>query len=669
MARFETMVEPFNVRVEKLKGTTKYEIPLPEQDGSAPGTGWSKDQVRELQTWIVKEWAGGGHYFFAIVDAQAQSMEWNAYYSPSEFPERVPPTLAAAYATGVIPFAGQSTPVNQKVQMASFPTSGSNLPPSSAYPGGAQMMPSAIPMPSPTPFAPQPFYPQPYGYGYQPPQAAGSNSEVQALREQLAQERQAAQQRDFERQVAAMKAESERRMAEMHANFSSMIEKLGQQLTGPRAGAVDPVLAQVQEQNRALQEQLRRQEEERERARREQELREQVTRSAEDTRRMIDEANRRTETMMREMASAKPDQQLVMFQTMFSAQVETMKEIARNSQMQIERMQANTLRPQDILAIAKDASSSTDQVAANITRQFEAMFGIQRQLIEQAAQLNQGGGNEVIGLVRDGASKLAEMAEKYTGDKAKENIAQINAQAKVAQAQADVVKAQQERLSQMAAMEAAVRAGQAVQMPDGSFRAAGGPQQPALGAPPTNGHGPTTVVPPSPAWVPPHMRKPAAPSAGLSGAPAAPAPDNVVPFKPDGSPNGPRRIKGRTDLEWFGPILPNVNELRVEVAKFIAGLEQKPPIEDGASPADAATAINIAAGQVLERGIPIPAMIDLLIQGMLADFIDVLLPDAPQAYRDDVVKLLAADEDDGEVDDDGANEDGDEDAEQPQAGA
>lgn len=669
MQRFDTMVEPFNVRVDKFKGTTKYEIPLPEQDGSAPGTGWSKEQARGLETWIVKEWAGGGHYQFAIVDSAQQLMEWTAYYPITEFPEKIPPTLQGAYTTpGPIPFAGPSTPVNQRAQMASFPGSGSNLPPGSAFP----MMPAAVPMPMPAPQ--QGMYPPP-GYGYNPyammqPAPAAPSTEAQALREQLANERQLAAQRDFERRLEALKAESEQKMAAMQAQFSSMIssmtDKLAEKLGTNRGNQPDPVLAQLQENNRRLEEQIRRQAEENERTRRENELREQMARNAEETRRLVEAANARTESIIREMSNKGPDQQLLMFQTMFNAQSEAMKEIARNSQSQIERMQANALRPQDVLAIAKDASSSTDVVAGNIARQYEAMFSIQRQLIEQAAQLNQGGGNEVIGLIRDGAGKLAEMAEKYTGDKAKENIAQINAQAKVATAQADVVRSQQERLAQMAAMEAAVRSGQAAVMPDGTIVAHGAPQQAALpggglnGAP-TNGNGHVTrVTPPNPAWVPPGMRKSAA-------APAQPS--NVVPFKPDGSPNGPRKVKGRTDEEWFGMILPNVNELRGEVAKFIAGLEANPRVRQGASPSDCATAINIAASQIIERQIAIPAMIDLLLQGMLADFIDVLIPDAPQAYRDDVVKLLGTEEG-GEGDEDPDDEEDDEDeTEQPQAGA
>jgi len=627
-AKFETMVEPFTVRVEKIKGTMKMEIPLPQpEDGSAPGTNWSKDQVRDLTRWLVTEWAGGGHYVIAISDGSTppQTMEWTAFYPTTEFPEKVPPPLQGAFMPST------PTPTQVKPTMASFPGSGSSLPPASLFP-------TAAPVPTvPTVPAPQPGYfpPTPYPFATPLPTLGGSaaSGEVAALREQLTRAREEALARDFERRLAEMKAESDRQMQTLQQSMTAMVQQLTQAVQ-QRAAAADPAVEQLREANRRLEEQLTQQRTEMERARREAELREEIRRTQEQQARLVEESNRRLEEFMRANANKGPDPQLLMFQQMMQAQMEAMKDIARTSQVQLDRIQNFMMRPQDVLAIAKESTTNTDHVVQNIARQYESMFGLSRQLIEQAAQLNSGGGgNQVIDLVRDGVANLAEMARKYTGDKTKEQVAAMNAQAEIAKAQAEVQKAQLERMAQMAAMEAAMKAGVAAPMPSGGYAGPPGVQQPAIGAP--------------------SVRAPKMSNGlnGLNGANGAPA--NVVPFKPN---DGGRR-RGRTDEEWFGPTLPKVLELRESVDKFLDALRETPPRRDGAEPSEVADAIQQAAAYVMQANLPIPALTELLAQGMIADFLDVLLPNATQAYRDEVAKLLM----ESAVGEDDEDEDGDED--------
>ncbi len=655
LSKLEGMVEPFNVRVEKIKGSMRYGIPLMPSEAGPPGTGWSKDQVREIESWLVNEWSGGGHYNISIVDSSNQAMDWVAYYPVSEFPEKTPPTLQSGAA-----FAPAPPPSTQVKTMAQFP-GGSSLPPASLYGG-------SLPMPQPQPQLHTGFYsaPMPYGYGYAPAPQQASNNEVRALQDALAQAREQAAQREFERRLAEIKADSDRRIVELQQMMQQLVERMTQQLATAKP-VVDPMIETIREENRRLQQQI----EQSNRERREAELQAQIRSTQEETRRLVEESNRRYEVFMREAANKGPDQQMLLFQQMFQSQTEAMKEIARTSQSQLDRVQNFMMRPQDVLAIAKESSTGADQVAMNMNRAWEQMFGISRQLTEQAAQLNQGGGNEVVGLVRDAAGKLGEWAEKYTGGKTKEAVASMNAQAEIARAQSEAIKSQQERMAQMAQIEAALKTGAVVQMPNGTFVAPSAVPQSAIAAGsapvPANGHG-------SAPWIPPKTPRVEAPAVGggLGGAPMpAPAPvAQVVPIKPAMSVNGVgeqvlRRIKGRTDEEWFGPALGNVMLMRAEVNDFLAGLDQKPPVKRGASPEEAAMFIQQAAQEIMLRQIPIPAMIDLLMQGMVADFLDVLLPEAPQAYRDDVVKLLMTSADDDDEDDE--DEDEDDDNEQPQA--
>jgi hypothetical protein len=642
LQKFETMLEPFSVRIEKVKGSMKYEIPMPQSEGdNAPGTGLSKDQVRGLQDWLVNQWSGGGHYTFAIVDASSppQVMEWTAFYPPTEFPEKIPPTLQGAFVPHV-PVPGSvaaAHPNNQqRVQqsMAQYP-GGALLPPASAYQSNAP----AIPVGHPGYYPPVPF-------GYSTPiaqPAASGSSEVQVLREALARSQQDAMQRDFERKLAEIKTDSDRRYVEMQQSMQAMIEKMttAMQAQARAVPTVDPAVEGMRETIRRLEEDNRRQMEAAERHRRETEMRDAIKAAQDQTAGLVEESNRRFEAFMASNTNKGPDPQMMLFQQILQSQMEATKEIARTSQSQFDRMQNLMMRPQDVLAMAKESSTGTDHAVSNMARQWEQMFAISRQLTEQAAQLNSGGGgNEVIGLVRDGIEKVGSWAERYTGSKAKENIAQVNAQAEVARAQADVTKAQLEGMKEAARLEASLKSGAVVQMPDGSFRAGPGATQ--------------AQIPAKPMGVPWKAQKAPAASSGLGG--------NVVPIS-DGA-----KIKGRTDQEWFGLILPNVKQLRAEVDAFIEGLKESPPAKKGASPDEAALAIQMAATEVMNRQIPIPAMIDLLLEHRVADFLDVLLPNAPQEYRDDVVKLLMNEEPE-EDDDDDDDDEGEGDETAPQASA
>ena len=684
LVKLEAMVEPFTIRIEKIRGSMRHEVPLPaSENGNPPGTGWSKEQVRDVEKWLVNEWSGGGQYAITIVDSSVppQMMEWPAFYTPVDFPERIPPLLAVSSAVT----APQQTYQQARPMAAQF-NGGMMLPPASNYPQQQQQPQGFFPqMPQPQPQF-NGGYAQPIAnVGYNPAADAEHRRLADALAQanaQLAQTREQVAQREFERRAAEMKAENDRR-------FDSL-QQLIQQMNKPQAGQHDPAIEQLREQNRMLQEQMRVQAAESDRLRREQELRETMRANQEETRRQIEAANVRYETMMRETAKAGPDPTVMMYQENMRMQVEAMKEMARSNQAQMERVQSQIMRPMDLLQIVKDSSNGADQVQSTLNRAWMDMFQMQRQAMEHIAQLNQGGGgNEVIGLVRDIGGGVQKMVEKYTGGKTKEAVAQFQTQAEMARAQADVIQSQNARLSEMARTEAAIKQqGAVAQQPNGTFVGAQpvGAQPAIQAAPPVsaNGNGNHGYPP----WVTPP--KTVQPTSGLGGAQVAPAPVSAAPAAPaddsekptSGSgpiPAGPppvaynpqRKIKGRTDAEWFGPLLPKVIELRGGVDRLIESLSMTPPrmdpkdvtLPDGVVPEQTAMAIHQAGMFVMEHQLPIPAMIDLLMEGMVADFMDVLLPDAPQAYRDDVTKLLmsmgGADED----------EDDDDEEDEPQATA
>lgn len=116
---------------------------------------------------------------------------------------------------------------------------------------------------------------------------------------------------------------------------------------------------------------------------------------------------------------------------------------------------------------------------------------------------------------------------------------------------------------------------------------------------------------------------------------------------------------GKTDLQWFGPALPDVARLREGVAKYLAGiakdsviLDQKHETEPvtivdekgeqiGVPPYRAAQFLLIAANEITTKNIPgVEAFSYFYAQQMYPALMEVVLPDVPAGYRADVIRFL-----------------------------
>lgn len=137
--KLQGMHEPLSIRVEKIRGNVRQPIELPpkgnEQQGfSPPGTGWTRDEVLQLENFVLTKWAGGGYYEFTVTDAKNDQMTWQGVWDPRMYPEKIPPNTAEAAlvgaAQGGMPMAGP-----QAMPMSSQPLglqTQSGWPPSSA---------------------------------------------------------------------------------------------------------------------------------------------------------------------------------------------------------------------------------------------------------------------------------------------------------------------------------------------------------------------------------------------------------------------------------------------------------------------------------------------------------------------------------------------------------
>jgi hypothetical protein len=336
-------------------------------------------------------------------------------------------------------------------------------------------------------------------------------------------------------------------------------------------------------------------------------------------------------------------------------QAENMREIARMQQMSSDRMAQMMMTPQALAGIIRDSSSGTDMLLKNVTETFGGIFGTMRNAIEQVAQLT-GGAPEppAARIIEQGIARAGEMAERYIGMKA----AQAQGEARVAAA-----KAQSEAQIRAAAMQAQAQAAAAAAQQAQAKRSAEFTTSSGKTGPVRNKNGKSADVAAAAA---------AAKTVGLSGAeppppppppkpgrPAAPKPpidlDEGVSDPVTGQTQGkviPMKRAGRSDNEWFGVALESVTRLRLGVKTFLENLEkvQANEIDEtvmdeegnvlGLDPSAAIDAILKGVNYVSANGIEIPAFDDLFKQGRFAEFMDVILPEAPDQYKIDCVQIL-----------------------------
>ena len=656
--KLDAMEEPLTVRVERLKGGARTPIPLPaSEEGGVQGTNWTKTDIAGLESWLVTQWAGGGWYEISITDSTqpiALKHDWQIFYSLQQHPERIPPTLQTSVPQPPLP---PQPPQPQASPMTTnYPSSFPNgLPtvlqqPQPQQPVGQPQTIWTQPPQQPT-WGQQPLYqrPDPAATAAVQTQAAMMTRMEEQLRDAQAQlakardEQIAAQHRQELDRLETARIREAAATKDQLAKFEQMIASIAAGVTAKPAA--DPALEMLKEQNARLQAQMeadKREREaekrEREAERRDRETRDMIQRSQEDSRRAIEAMQAQMQAAVAAATANKgPDQMIMLMQENARQQIEAAKEQSRMQREQIISMQAGMLKPSEIIAMAKESSAGVESATRSMAMQYQSILDMQRKAVEQVMQLNPQGGSEIIPLVEKGLEKVSALAERYVGGKTREAVTQQQTQAQLAQANAQAMTAQASAMATQAAMQRQQSAG-------------------------LNG---ATVGPKPPIPAHPHHSTPTLNEAKPEVAPSK------TPGTDDGWSTGPvapiatapkiKKVLGHTDEEWFGPILPQVGQLRAGAAKFVESVKAAQAagvVEgklEGIDSVQAAMAIAQATVAVVTQKIPILAMMELLMQERLAEFADVLLPDVPQAYRDDMVQALIKinkGEDPNEVDDD-----------------
>jgi hypothetical protein len=294
-----------------------------------------------------------------------------------------------------------------------------------------------------------------------------------------------------------------------------------------------------------------------------------------------------------------PDPMLEYMRENSRQQSETAKEIARAQQASADKMASYMLRPTELASLIKEQSSGTDQFIHSMMNSMTGAMDLYKRAAEQAVQMSGGGpASPAAEIIQNGVEGAKEVLKQWVSARRDQAVSESRSRAVQAQAQAQVLTAQAQAhgVAQGAAHQAQLA----------------GPQQQPAGIPP----GAKPV-----GWAPPPV--------------AQQTNGNVT--------TGKIPVRSPSEEQMLGPAYESVQRLRKGVAEGILDAEK------------AANAILQGIAHAENAQVQIPAFL-LFAEGQYADFMDVLLPKAPQKFRDDCVALItrAAEGDGGdEGDEDG----------------
>lgn len=666
---------PLLVVVNRVRGNGTESIPLLPRNGEVTGgPGWTLDEVRSSLQSEICDIAGGGTYQVQVSDVNNKVTRFGFVLPEDQYPRRMPTTMQGAAAANPPPAVtpGGYSPFNwapPTYQQQAMQT------PISWYPSMSTPI-NRTPDTSATTEAKQlrdqlhqqQLSQQADRYQAQivelqrqiAAQGAGPRAddlirERERLERERDTERRMAQEREQQRealaavqrqaaeQVAALKAQMEREQADRRAEadrraaedarreaerrfeaqlaadrkatddkFAAMLAQMQQLIaTNAQPRGPDPMISMLIEQQRTAAE------------------------AAREAARIDAETKRETARLEAETAKETARAQAEAAREAARAAAETERIRAAAQEALINKvhtmMQPNQMSPMEAARVVKEAGQGADAVTRTMMGTMQDMMQLQSQFTANMLQMAPQGGSTAERIVET----IADVAKDYGKSQAQAAAAQAAAQAQAA--------------------AAAARAQQPVQWAPPQWV---GEPQPQPEAPPMNGAPPVneTWAPPPPIIQPPLT----AGDGGLNGPPVDGTPTPAVLTPVPAAVAEPTR-HGKTDVEWFGPALPDMLKLRELAAVYLKTLEddtqdvavdqlkpdEPPTIVDakrapiGGSPALVADAIMTSAGVIVQRQIKGILAFDYLWgQQMYPALVDVLLPDAPDEFRKNVLHFL-----------------------------
>lgn len=574
-AKLEALTEPLRVVVEKMVAGRPQPFNLPVRPGQeTSGAGWTKDDVRHLQEFLPGK-LGTGIVNVKVTDVNNQAMRWQWFFSPADFGPKADPVPAATAVSfeGAVPVMAQ--PIAQSPP----------APPAAAgyvqdpYAGWLHTVPPPTPrlasgIPAAYASAGQfgtPRYPGGPMYPTQiyPPAAPtgnGNSDELRREREERLRLEADLQRKELENRYREQIGSVSNEVRQMQASVAQLAQTMQQQATARRDDDDTP-------QMKMLREQLAKMEREREQSTFAQLIasnQQQMTQLLSQMRADTDKQISTLAASIKEVAAkpSGPDPNMQMMMQMF--------------QMQMQMLQSGKdtqLTPMQMFEVMRSMNTGAEQQATAFSKAWELMMqGVETILQAQGPAMHPALemlGNGIQAAVGLGGKAIEERAE----------VGRMQAQAQMAQANANAQLAQQlQRQQQLAQQRALAGAQQEDQQPEE-------PEEPETEEDEDE--------------------------------------ESAVRVDATAATDAKKR-----DVEMFGPALDSIKRLRLGVKTGALDAEK------------AAQAIIMGVTEFLKQkhanpALSIPAF-DLWAQGQVGEVIDLMLPDAKPSMRAKVVDIIIA---------------------------
>ena len=437
LIKLQSMTDPLNVRVVLKRNGIVVPVPLPsksdESNYPTVVSDYTRDDIVELEQFLLNKWTGGGFYKVDITDSKGDLLKWEFGYPTSLYPERIPPPMMGAASQGTAPAQATSSAQANGQTTVVIPQSSNS--------GWLNRQASGF----------SPMYPIGQGQNMAPlplasvpslPVNASPDDRMRRLEQQLEEERRLRMKDEFDRQLERERQRHEQEIAKFrdvprNDEFARLKEEqergyrdqIAKQITELQ-NLVTQVVARPAAPDSVLNDRLRQLEEERKTDRERYERERQEERHRQE---------------IREMQS-KTDQSLRDLQEKISARasgdpmIELLREMQRQTQSQMERLSSFMVTPTQIATMMRDTSSGSDDALRKVVDGFGAAFGTYRQALESIANLNSGG-SVIPDMIKDGLDKASELARDVVGAKRDAAVSQAKAQQEASRAQIEAIRA------------------------------------------------------------------------------------------------------------------------------------------------------------------------------------------------------------------------------------
>lgn len=414
--------EPITVTVHQTINGRPMPMSLPTKPGEdASGTGWTREEVRQLDEFLVP-FFGGGDFRCAATGSNGSQMRWQSYFPIDRYPAK---SMAAA-------------PVAQQVQPSNGQLGGGSVmvvPPTPSYAPPPAWMQGATPIAQPQ----QPTgYPQ-FAQGYpQQQQQQGGYSQFPHHDDRVQQERE-----------ARLALEADIRRERLENTYTTQLTTLGQEIRtlkesmNVRPAGESPELLALRAEIASLQ-----------KSHEDDKITQMLREVQTSTQAQITALTQMMQQQQAAVAQAAaiaaaapkgPDPMLMMMLESTKAQAAAQLEIAKlqaDTQKETARLQAEAAReaartaigPREMIDLVAKMSGGQDQLTAGYTRLLESQAHVfENMLNAQGPQTH-----PALEMVSQGMQGIMGTAQRYIEMKEKASLGQSQAIAISAQAQAAI---------------------------------------------------------------------------------------------------------------------------------------------------------------------------------------------------------------------------------------